>query len=504
MYLEMKGITKTFSSVIANDRVDFFVERGEIHALVGENGAGKTTLMSCLNGELLPDFGQVFLDGKEVELKTPREAINLRIGMVHQRFMLVPGLNVYENVILGSEPVSKFNKIQVETAKRVVGELARRYGFNISLNEKVKNTPVGMQQKVEILKLLYREAEILIFDEPTSLLTPQEIEMLFEIFRRLKNEGKTIIFITHKLEEVMKVADKITVLRKGKVQGVVKKQNTSMEELAYLMVGGEVVSSVKKENPVWDQLVISLKDVSYMDKDGIKRLNDVNLEVHASEILGVVGVEGNGQEELVEIIMGLRRSTAGKIIFMNKDVTLLTTRERRDLGISYIPQDSYTLGSCGQLTIWENLSSTRIHGKEFSRKIFLNFRYIFSFSTALVKVFDIKVSSINTKTKTLSGGNLQKMIVAREFSPGPILIIAEHPTKGLDIRATQYVRDQLLKVREQGKAVLLVSNNLDEILELSDRIIVLFRGKIGGMLSSDDFDKKKIGLLMAGKVEKNG
>ncbi|HDM70677.1 MAG: ABC transporter ATP-binding protein [Thermotoga sp.] len=499
MNIRMERITKIFPGVIANDNIDFSIEEGEIHALVGENGAGKTTLMRILHGELKPDSGKIYINGKETEITDPRTAIRLGIGMVHQHFMLIPSLTVLENIILGEEPMAKFDFLDYRSAKNMIRNILNRYGFELNLNSRIMNISVGEQQKVEIIKLLYRNAEVLIFDEPTSVLTPQEVESLFEIFRRLKYEKKSIVFITHKLEEVMKIADRITVLKSGKVQGTLKKDEADIRKLANLMIGNEIPKITIEPSKV-GKPIFSISNLTLLDKNGIKRLDNISMSVRSGEIFGIAGVEGNGQDELIKVIMGLKIPKAGKIKLMGEDITKLGVKERRIKGIAYIPEDPYRIGSSVELTVWENAISNRMSHDELVGKFFLDFENIYSFSRKLVDQFEIKTPSIFSKVGELSGGNLQKLIVGREVSTEPKIILAAHPTKGLDIKATNYVRNLLLKLKNSGKAIILISTNLDELLEISDRLAVMYKGKMVGELERGEFDKERIGLMMAGKV----
>lgn len=499
-YLQMRGITKTFpGGTLANDDVSLDVEAGEIYALLGENGAGKSTLMKILYGLEQPDRGEIRLDGKQVQIPDPQAAIRLGIGMVHQHFQLIPSLTVAENIALGYEP---HNGIFVDFRARRdrVASLADTFGLNIDLNARIADLSVGIQQRVEILKLLYRQAKLLILDEPSAVLTPQEVEDLFIILKRLVKEGHTAIFITHKLYEVSRVCQRATVLRRGKVVGVVPVESTSAPELARMMVGHEVTSVRLTEPPAVttpDRLV--LRAVEAEDDRGLTVLRGVNLSVTGGEIFGIAGVEGNGQHELIEVLVG-KRPARGDIIVNSQRVNPLTIRQRRTKGIAVIPEDRNREGLSKDMTIQENLVATRYFAPPQSRVGLLNLATIGKMSRQLLQRFDVRTGSDTAKVGSLSGGNAQKIVIARELYDQPNVLIAAQPTRGLDIGAAKFVHEQLLERRAAGTAILLISADLDELLSISDRIAVLYRGEILQTLPGNSATREKLGLLMSGKV----
>ncbi len=497
--IEMNGITKTFPSVVANDKIDFVVEKGEIHGLLGENGAGKTVLMNILYGLDRPDEGQIFVNGKEVEMDSPATAIKLGIGMVHQHFMLVPSLTVAENIILGKELTK--NKVLLDMNRMLndVKDFCERYKLEVDLKAPVYTLPVGVQQRVEILKALYRGADILILDEPTSVLTPQEVEELFKAVRALKEQGKTVIFISHKLKEVLAICDRITVLRRGKVVGAVKADETILGELAETMVGRKVVFTFKKKRIKTREVVLKTENLKAIDDRGLPALKGVDFEVCAFEILGIAGVEGNGQTELVEVLTGLRKATEGKILVDNNDITKASPGERIRLGISHVPEDRHKRGLIPDFSVMENLILGSHNKPPFTvGRVRLNFEKISNYAKRLIKDFSIKTPNKDTPVRHLSGGTQQRVVVAREFSRKPKLIIASQPTRGLDVGATEYVRKKLVEMRDQGCAVLLISADLDEIWALSDRIAVIYEGEIVAIKDPEKTSERELGLLMAG------
>jgi len=497
--IEMSGITKTFPGVVANDKIDFSVEKAEIHGLLGENGAGKTVLMSILYGLYRPDGGQIFVNGKEVEMDSPSTAIKLGIGMVHQHFMLVPSLTVAENIILGKELTK--NKVLLDMNRMLndVKDFCERYKLEVDLKAPVYTLPVGVQQRVEILKALYRGADILILDEPTSVLTPQEVEELFKAIRALKEQGKTVIFISHKLREVLAICDRITVLRRGKAMGTVKANGTDQGELAKMMVGRKVVFTFEKERVRAREVVLNVEDLKAFSDRGLPALRGVTFEVCAFEVLGIAGVEGNGQTELVEVLTGLRKPTEGKILLDNTDITEMSPGERIRLGISHVPEDRHKRGLIPDFSVMENLILGSHNKPPFTKgRIRLNFEEASNHAERLVKDFSIKTPSVDTPARHLSGGTQQRVIVAREFSRKPKLIIASQPTRGLDVGATEYVRKKLVEMRDQGCAVLLISADLDEIWTLSDRIAVIYEGEIVAIKDPKKTSEQELGLLMAG------
>ena len=497
--VEMKDITKTFPGVVANNKINFLVKKGEIHGLLGENGAGKTVLMSILYGLYRPDEGRILVNGKEVEINGPAIAISLGIGMVHQHFMLVPGLTVAENIILGREFTK--NKVLLDT-NRILNEIAdfcERYMLAVDPKALVYTLPVGVKQRVEILKALYRGADILILDEPTSVLTPQEVEELFKAIRALKRQGKTVIFISHKLREVLEICDRITVLRRGKVVGTVKADETNSGELAEMMVGRKVILSVKKKFVKARKVVLKVEGLKSIDDRNLPALRGVTFEVHAFEILGVAGVEGNGQTELVEVLMGLRKATEGKTILDGVDITGMSPGERMKLRVSHVPEERHKRGLILDFSVMKNLILGSHTKPPFTTGwIRLNLKEASNYAERLIKDYSIKTPSKETPVRHLSGGTQQRVILAREFSRKPKLIIASQPTRGLDVGATEYVRKKLVEMRDQGCAVLLISADLDEIRALSDRIAVIYEGKIVAIKDPGETSERELGLLMVG------
>lgn len=496
--VEMIGVTKTFPGVIANDKIDFIVEKGEIHGLLGENGAGKTVLMSILYGLYRPDEGKIFVHGNEVRIDGPNVAIQLGIGMVHQHFMLVPSLTVAENIILGKEPTKNKVLLDIERALKDLRDFCERYRLAVDLKAPVYTLPVGTQQRVEILKALYRGADILILDEPTSVLTPSEVEELFKAINALKAQGKTVIFISHKLKEVLTICDRITVLRRGKLVGTVKANETNVDDLAQMMVGRNVFLTFKKKAESSKEVVLRIENLKAVNDRGLPALRGVTFEVHSFEILGLAGVEGNGQTELVEALMGVRKSE-GKILLENIDLSNKPPRDRIKLGISHIPEDRNRRGLITDFSVMENLILGRHNEPPFtSDKVRLNLKEASNYARKLIDAFSIKTPSQETPARHLSGGTQQKVIVAREFSRKPKLIIASQPTRGLDVGATEYVRRKLVEMRDQGCAVLLISADIDEIWALSDRIAVIYEGKIVAIKDPETTNDQELGLLMTG------
>jgi simple sugar transport system ATP-binding protein len=497
--IEMKGITKIFPGVVANDKIDFVVERGEIHGLLGENGAGKTVLMSILYGLYRPNEGKIFANEKEVEIDSPSTAIKLGIGMVHQHFMLVPSLTVAENIILGKESTKNRVLLDMKRTLKDLKDFCERYKLKVDLEAPVYSLPVGVQQRVEILKALYRGADILILDEPTSVLTPQEVEELFKAIRALKEQGKTVIFISHKLREVLTICDRVTVLRRGKVVGTVKVAETNMDELAEMMVGRKVVFTFEKKQVSAKDVVLKVEDLKAVDDRGLPALRGITFEVYTFEILGIAGVEGNGQTELVEVLTGLRKATGGKILLEGTDITEASPNERIRLGISHVPEDRNKRGLILDFSVMENLILGSHDKPPFTIGRFrLNVREASDYAKKLIKDFSIKTPSEDTSVRHLSGGTQQRVIVAREFSRKPKLIIASQPTRGLDVAATEYVRKKLVEMRDQGCAVLLISADLDEIWALSDRIAVIYEGEMVAIKDPEKTNEQELGLLMAG------
>jgi len=496
--LELKGITKRFPGVLANDHIGLSVEAGEVHALLGENGAGKTTLMKILFGIYKMDSGEILLKGRPVSIRSPRHALELGIGMVQQHFTLVPSFSAVENVMLGLKDLGVVPKIQ-EVRKKLL-RLSKMYGLEIDPDEKVWKMTVGEKQRLEILKLLYSGAEVLILDEPTAVLTPQETRALFEAIRQMKERGAAVIFISHKLNEVMEIADRVTVLRRGKVVGTVKKEETSTRLLATMMVGREVVFQFDKMNGDAGEVILKVEGLKVRGDKGYLTVKSLDLEVREGEILGVAGVAGNGQKELAEAIYGLRDVDEGRIIFDGHDITKWSIPRRIKAGIAYIPQDRKEVAVAPNLSVGENLVMKDCCNGELG-KMALDRRRIRMTVKKMIEDFSIKASSPDLRSRYLSGGNLQKVILARELSRTPKLVIAEHPTRGLDVGAMEYVYSKLLEQKAQGAAVLLLAGDLDEIFTVSDRVAVIYDGRIVGYAEPKESELERIGLLMAGVTD---
>ena len=499
--LEMRGVTKRFPGVLANDRVNFQLEKGEIHALLGENGAGKSTLMNILYGLYSQDEGQVFLNGQEVEINEPTDAIQLGIGMVHQHFMLVPVMTVTENIILGTEIVKNGFVLDQKTAAQRISDLSRQYGLEVDPGAYVKDLPVGTQQRVEIIKALYREADILILDEPTAVLTPQEAEELFVIMRSLVAQGKSIIFITHKLREVFAVADRITVLRNGHVAGSTTPAESTRQSLAEMMVGREVILTVDKDLAHPQETVLVVDNLRACDDRGSVVVDGASFEVRAGEVLGLAGVQGNGQTELVEVLTGLRGSLEGRVMMGDVDVTNASPRKVAEQGVAHIPEDRHEHGMVMKYPVADNLVLNTYYKNPFARGVTTDNKAVEDNALRLVHEFDIRTPSVYTPASSLSGGNQQKMVVARELSRPIKLLIASQPTRGLDVGSIEFIHNRLVQARDDGVAVLLVSAELDEIMSLADRIAVMYHGRIIATLDADQASREELGLLMAGVVE---
>ena len=497
--LEMHGITKTFARAVANEDVSLRVGKGEIHALVGENGAGKTTLMNILYGLVKPDAGRILLRGAELPVQEDFLGMDYGIGMIHQHFMLIREFTVLENVILGAEP-RRGIALDLAVARKRVEMLINKYGIAADADRRVRELSVGEEQRVEILKVLYRDAEIIIMDEPTGVLTPQETRGLFATMRELVASGKTVIFITHKLEEVLEVADTVTVMRQGRVVGSVPTCDTDTVRLAEMMVGKRLDALPQRAGVALGDAVLSVEGLSLEPRTGVKPLREVSFEVRAGEILGICGVEGNGQMELFETLIGLRRPSSGTIFLRGMDVTQQPTSFRRDAGLADIPPDRTTMGIVAEFSLTENLLLGRQKDRRFSRSGFLDGRAIARETSRLVAEFGIKPPRPEALGSSFSGGNQQKIVVARELSRDPEILVACQPTRGVDIGATRLIHTWLLRQADMGKAVLLVSADLAEILSLSDRIAVMYRGQIVGVLGRDEATEEKLGLMMAGVV----
>jgi ABC-type uncharacterized transport system ATPase subunit len=495
--LQMRGITKRYPGVLANDRIDLDLRHGEIHALLGENGAGKSTLMNILYGLAVPDQGEILLDGQPVTIGGPSDAIDRGISMVHQHFMLVPVLTVAENILLGAETMANPVFLDRADAHRRIVDLGNRFGFEIDPDAKVANLSVGWQQRVEILKALYRQARILVLDEPTAVLTPQETGEIFEVLRRLAREGHSIIFISHKLYEVLDIADRITVIRRGRVIGTRVPAETNEDELAEMMVGREVQLVVDRGESHPAEPVLRVERLTVTDDRGREAVRAVDLEVRAGEILGIAGVAGNGQDELVEAITGLRRPAGGQVHLGDRDITGWGPRQLTDLGIGYVPGDRQRFGLVLAFTIEDNLVLTSYYRPPFASGLVRNDEAIDAWAAESIQAFDIRTPSATVSAGTLSGGNQQKVIVAREFSGQPRLLVLDQPTRGLDVGSIEFIHRQTIAKRDAGAAVLLVSAELDEVLELSDRIAVMYRGELVAIRDGRTADREEIGLLMA-------
>ena len=495
--VELCGIVKRFPGVVANDGVDLSVRRGEIHCLLGENGAGKTTLMRILYGLYQPDAGEILLNGRPARIASPGAALAHRIGMVHQHFRLVPTLSVEENIVLGLDegtgPFLNFRKTRAKLEK-----LAGEYGLEVDPQAKVWQLSVGQQQRVEILKALYRDADLLIMDEPTSVLTPQEVEALFGTLRTLVDDGLTIVFITHKLDEVMKVSDRVTVLRRGKVVATVDTREVTKSELAKMMVGREVVFRLEKSPGARGDRVLEAQDLHANNDRGLPALRGISFDLFSGEVLGVAGVSGNGQQELSEVITGLRRVTKGRAVLDGRDLTGCSAREIADLGVAHVPTERIRVGTVPNMTIRENLVLKSYRRPPFSRWIFLDEKAARQNARRAMEAYEISAPHDETAAKLLSGGNIQRLLLARELCGSPRLVVAAHPTYGLDVGATEQVRQVLIEQRDRGAGILLISEDLDEILQLSDRVMVLFGGRVMGILEADEVQMEEIGLMMAG------
>lgn len=497
--LEMRNITKIYGNgVMANEKVNFSVRKGEIHALMGENGAGKSTLMKMLFGIERPDEGEICIYGEKVQIKSPTDALKLGIGMVHQHFMLVDSLTVAENMVLRCEP-KKGLFVDMEQAVREAENIAKTYHFQMDARAVVANLPVGMKQRVEILKALYRGARILILDEPTAVLTPQETEELFKQLKRLRDNGHTIIFISHKIREIKELCDRITILRGGRSMGVYDVAQASVEDISSLMVGRDHVSRVVKRPARPGETVLQVKDLKYGYAHDRLILNGVSFSVRRGEILGVAGVEGNGQREMIEIITRLRRNEDGEIRMSGRDIGAAQVREFRDLGCGYIPQDRLTYGAAVDSSIQDNLISTGVDSRGLRRGLFLSSKKIRDYSARLIREFQVKCDSPFTDLGMLSGGNMQKVVVARELSGDLNLIIADQPTRGIDIGTAAFIHQKLISLRDEGKAVLLVSADLNEIMELSDSLIVMHEGRISAYFpEAAKVTERSLGRYMLG------
>ncbi len=504
--IEMLNITKEFPGIIANDNITLRLKKGEIHALLGENGAGKSTLMSVLFGMYEPEKGEIRKNGKVVKIKNPKDATKLNIGMVHQHFKLVDVFSVLDNIILGSETV-KLGFLQKKKARKKVQELSDKYGLSVDLDSKIENITVGMQQRVEILKMLYRENEILIFDEPTAVLTPQETGELLKIMRSFRDEGKSILFITHKLDEIMSVCDRVTVLRKGKYIGTVDTKDTTKQQLSEMMVGRPVELTVQKEKSVPDRDVLTVENLTVASKNNKNKpvVNNVSFTARSGEILCIAGIDGNGQTQLIEAVTGLCKTQNGKIYLEGEEITDLSVKERNDKGISHIPEDRHKHGLILDFTLKDNFVLHSYKEKRFQNMGFIKKDAVKSYAERLISDYDVRSGEgADTTARAMSGGNQQKAVIGRELDRNKPLIIAVQPTRGLDVGAIEYIHAQIVKKRDEGKAVLLVSLELDEVMSLSDRILVMYEGEIVGEFSPDDITVSELGLYMAGTKKQGG
>ncbi|HEY7854228.1 MAG TPA: ABC transporter ATP-binding protein [Aquiluna sp.] len=498
MKLELRGITKRFGTLVANDSINLTVEAGEIHALLGENGAGKSTLMNVLYGLYTADDGQILLDDKPQDFDGPGDAMAAGIGMVHQHFMLIPVFTVAENVALGNEPTGVLGAMDMAAARKKVLEISERFGFNVDPDALIEDLPVGIQQRVEIIKALSREARVLVLDEPTAVLTPQETDELMGIMRQLAKSGTSIVFITHKLREVKAVADKITVIRLGKVVGTAS-PDASTNELASMMVGREVELTVHKELSELGPALVEVKNISVLDDRLHRAVDDVSFDVFGGEILAIAGVQGNGQTELAEALLGIRSviKGAGSIAVKGKDLTSATVRKVLEAGVAFIPEDRKKDGLVSEFTISENFMLNQSFTSRFTKGLNINFPLRKEIATDLVERFDVRTPSIDTPAGKLSGGNQQKVVVARELARDVEVLIASQPTRGVDVGSIEFIHEQIVSERDRGKAVILISTELDEVLALADRIAVMYRGKIVGIVGPDT-TRETLGKMMAG------
>jgi len=499
--IELKEITKQFPGVLANDRVSLDIEKGEIHAIIGENGAGKSTLMKILYGLYQPTSGEIYFKGKPVSIKTPLDAIKLGIGMVHQHFMLVPSFTVAENIVLGVEPRKNRFMMDYRKAVSITEELSKTYGLKVDPNAKVESLSVGIQQRIEILKVLNKGADIIILDEPTAVLTPQETEELFKVIRKLVEElGKTVIIITHKLQEVLALSDRVSVMRQGRLVGTLKTKDATEQILAEMMVGREVLFEELNRIEVPREEVLTVKGIKARDNRGLMALKGVSFSLYSGEILGIAGVEGNGQSELVEVLTGLRQAEEGSVMIKGIEATNKEPMEIRNLGVSHIPEDRLATGLSKKATITENMILGYHNREPYATKgIHMNKKPIRERVSRLIKEFDVRTPSQDVTADKLSGGNMQKMVIAREFSFDSSILIVAQPTRGVDIGAIEFIHKEIIKKRNEGAAILLVSADLDEIFRLSDRIITIYEGEITGEFKRREISKKEIGLYMTGK-----
>lgn len=495
--IEMREITKIFGEFVANDKINLELRKGEIHALLGENGAGKSTLMNMLAGLLEPTSGEIVVNGKSEKLDSPSKAASLGIGMVHQHFMLVEAFTVAENIILGSEVTNK-GVLDLKKANADILELSERYGLAVEPTAKVEDISVGAQQRVEILKTLYRGADILIFDEPTAVLTPAEILELMDIMKALVKEGKSIILITHKLDEIRAVADRVTVIRRGKSIQTVSIEGATNKDLAEMMVGRSVSFVTEKEEAQPKEVVLQISDLVVNENRGVPAVKELSLDVRAGEIVGIAGIDGNGQSELIQAITGLRKVKSGSIKIKGQEVVGLSPRKITEMNVSHVPEDRHRDGLVLEMMLSENIALQTYYKEPLSKNGVLNYNQINSYARKLMEEFDVRAANEIVPASALSGGNQQKAIIAREVDRNPDLLIVSQPTRGLDVGAIEYIHKRLIGERDKGKAVLVVSFELDEILNLSDRIAVIHDGKIQGIVKPSETNKQELGILMAG------
>ena len=497
--VQMQGISKSFGNVHANDAVDFTLQRGEIHAIVGENGAGKSTLMKILYGLYQPDAGEIAVNGQSVKISSPRDAMQLGLGMIQQHFTLIPAFTALQNIILGKETCKFRTFVDYQKAETVITELAEQLGFDVPLNTPIESLPIGTQQHTEILKVLYHGADILIMDEPTAVLVPQEIKGLFECMRGLRREGKSIIIITHKLDEVMEIADNVTVMRRGKTVATCPITETKPRQLAELMIGEPVIQDVIERKDIkHDTPILQLENVTVKSETEKNMLHSINLKVFSGEIVGIAGVEGNGQSELIEVFTGLRQIQDGSISLNGESMFGCSTAEFREKNVVHLPADRHRHGVSLNNRIDENFIIGKHKQRLFSRNAVLRQQNIRRFAMNALDKYQIRLGSISDQMKTLSGGNQQKVVVARELSGDPTLIIAAHPTRGLDVHAAKFVHERLIQARNREKAVILVSSELDELFYLSDRIVVMYKGQIAGIVKPEGTNQQELGALMLG------
>lgn len=496
--IEMLGIRKQFGDFVANDNITLQLKKGEIHALLGENGAGKSTLMNVLFGLYQPEAGSIRVNGEEVNIPNPNVANGLGIGMVHQHFMLVDTFTVTENIILGNEP-TKSGVINIKEAAKRIQQLSEQYGLNVDPYAKIQDISVGMQQRVEILKTLYRGAENIIFDEPTASLTPQEINELMQIMKRLISEGKSIILITHKLKEIMEVSDRVTIIRKGQGIGTVVTAETNPIELAELMVGRQVVFKTEKGPANPTNIVLKIENLSVVDNRNIAKVKNLNLEVRAGEIVGIAGIDGNGQSELIEAITGLRKAKSGSITLNGQDITGLKPRKITEQGVGHIPEDRHKYGLVLDFPIGHNMALQTYYKEPISKMGMMDYSKVNKHALKIIEQFDVRTPNEMTPARALSGGNQQKAIIGREMDRNPDLLIAALPTRGLDVGAIEYIHQRLIEQRDNGKAVLLISFELDEVMNVSDKIAVIYDGSIIDTVDPKETTEKELGLLMAGQ-----